>query len=133
MGESRARVRVAVIDDDASVRRSVGNLLGSVGFDVQGYASAEEFLNGAPGDIECLVLDLQLPGISGFDLLERLRESAPQIRVVLITAHGGEETRRRALALGAVAFLSKPFRTEELVASVQRPRRTLAPTPAKGG
>lgn len=116
---SEPRVRVAVIDDDASVRRSVGNLLGSVGFAVEGYASAEEFLERAPTGIDCLVLDLKLPKMSGFELLERLRQSQPELRVVLITAHGGEETRRRALALGAATFLSKPFRTDELVTAVR--------------
>jgi FixJ family two-component response regulator len=116
---NEAAVRVAVIDDDASVRRSVGNLLGSVGFDVSDYASAEDFLERGSSGIDCLVLDLKLPGMSGFDLLERLRKTRTPLRVVLITAHGGEETRRRALALGAAAFLSKPFRTEDLVAAVR--------------
>ena len=111
---------IALIDDDASMRRSLGNLLASLGFKVGAYASAEEFLVQRPAGVDCLVLDLKLPGISGLELLERLRGSQPDLRVIVLTAHGDAETRRRALALGAAAFLSKPFRTEDLVTAVRR-------------
>jgi len=117
---SDAPLRIAVIDDDTSVRRSVSNLLGSLGFSVQSYGSAEEFLEQGAAGIDRLVLDLKLPGMSGLELLDRLRGTEASLRVVLLTAHGDDETRRRALALGAVAFLSKPFRTEELVTAVRR-------------
>jgi FixJ family two-component response regulator len=117
---SEGSEHIALIDDDASMRRSLGNLLASLGFRVGSYASAEEFLAERPPGIDCLVLDLKLPGISGLELLDRLRESEPGLRVILLTAHGDAETRRRALGLGAVAFLSKPFRAEDLVAAVRR-------------
>lgn len=119
---SELPARIALVDDDASMRRSVGNLLASIGIEVESYASAEAFLAARFAGIDCLVLDLKLPGINGLELLERLRASHPDLRVILLTAHGDAETRRRALGLGAVAFLSKPFRTEDLVAAVRQRR-----------
>ena len=124
MGESDRPV-ISVVDDDESLRRSLSNLLRSVGFGVETFASAEEFLRSAqPENTGCLVLDLQMTGMSGLDLLRHLAVADSRIRVVILTAHGDEETRRRSLEAGAVAFLDKPFRSDALLDAVRgRPSR----------
>ena len=115
MGESDRPV-VSVVDDDESLRRSLRNLLRSVGFGVETFASAEEFLRSAQREnTGCLVLDLRMTGMSGLDLLRHLAVRDSPIRVVILTAHGDEETRRRSLQAGAVAFLDKPFRSDALL------------------
>ena len=119
MGE-RDRAVVSVVDDDASLRRSVRNLLRSVGFRVETFASAEEFLGSAQREnTRCVVLDLGLTGMSGLDLLRHLTVADSHIPVVILTAHGDEETRRRSLRAGAVAFLDKPFRSAALLDAVR--------------
>lgn len=111
---------ITVVDDDPSIRRSLTNLFDSLGLPVAAFASAEEFLDSDLSATECLVLDVQLPGMSGLDLLDRLTRHHRRMRVVMLTAHGDERTRKRAVELGAVAFLSKPFRSDELMRSVER-------------
>ena len=119
MGESDRPV-ISVVDDDESLRRSLSNLLRSVGFGVETFASAEEFLRSAqPENTGCLVLDLQMTGMSGLDLLRQLAFRDSRIRVVILTAHGDEETRRRSLQAGAVAFLDKPFHSDALLDAVR--------------
>jgi len=119
MGESDRPV-VSVVDDDESLRRSLRNLLRSVGFGVETFASAEEFLRSAQREnTGCLVLDLRMTGMSGLDLLRHLAVRDSPIRVVILTAHGDEETRRRSLQAGAVAFLDKPFRSDVLLDAVR--------------
>ena len=119
MGESDRPV-ISVVDDDESLRRSLSNLLRSVGFGVETFASAEEFLRSAqPENTGCLVLDLQMTGMSGLDLLRQLAVRDSRIRVVILTAHGDEETRRRSLQAGAVAFLDKPFHSDALLDAVR--------------
>src|SRR5881409_4320418 len=114
MGE-RDRPVVSVVDDDESLRRSLRNLLRSVGFGVETFASAEEFLRSAQREnTGCLVLDLRMTGMSGLDLLRQLAVADSHIPVVILTAHGDDELRRRSLRAGAVAFLDKPFRTDAL-------------------
>ena len=104
------RSAVSVVDDDESLRRSLGNLLRSVGFGVQTFASAEEFLRSAQREnTRCLVLDLRQTGMSGLDLLRHLAAAPSRIPVVILTAHGDEQARQRCLEAGAVAFLEKPF------------------------
>src|SRR6267143_1928620 len=96
---------VSVVDDDESLRRSLGNLLRSVGFGVETFASAGEFLGSAQREnTGCLVLDLRMAGMSGLDLLRHLAVADSRIPVVILTAHGDEETRRRSLQAGAVAI-----------------------------
>src|SRR5882672_10983962 len=110
MAEPRTRV-VCVVDDDESLRRSVRNLLTSVGFRVQAFASAEEFLESPHrANTGCLVLDLRMAGMNGLDLLRHLGVIGSALPVVVLTAHGDDETRQRALQAGAMAFLGKPFR-----------------------
>ena len=119
MGESDRPV-VSVVDDDESLRRSLSNLLRSVGFGVETFASAEEFLRSAQREnTGCLVLDLRMTGMSGLDLLRHLAVRDSPIRVVILTAHGDEETRRRSLQAGAVAFLDKPFHSAALLDAVR--------------
>jgi FixJ family two-component response regulator len=105
---------VAVIDDDASVRKALGRLLRSAGLTVQLFASAEDFLQTHTA-AACVILDQCLPGLSGLELYRRLRDDGRSVAAVFITGHENEPTRREALAAGAVAFLHKPFDGEVLL------------------
>jgi two-component system response regulator FixJ len=116
----RDRSVVSVVDDDESLRRSLRNLLRSVGLGVETFASAEEFVrSGQRESTGCLVLDLRMTGMSGLDLLRHLAIEDAHIPVVMLTAHGDEATRRRSLRAGAVAFLDKPFRSDALLDAVR--------------
>ena len=119
MDESDIQI-VSVVDDDESLRRALRNLLGSVGFRVETFASAEAFLESAhQGQTGCLVLDLRMPGMNGLDLLNHLSVAGSRIPAVILTAHGDDEARRRSLQSGAVAFLSKPFNGQVLLDAVR--------------
>ena len=119
MGE-RDRAVVSIVDDDASLRRSVRNLLRSVGFRVETFPSAEEFLRSAEREnTGCLVVDLRMTGMSGLDLLRHLAAERSRVAVVVLTALGDEETRQRSLQAGAVAFLKKPFHGDALCDAVR--------------
>ena len=119
MAERRTRV-VCVVDDDESLRRSVRNLLSSVGFGVETFASAEEFLESTHrANTGCLVLDLRMAGMNGLDLLRHLAATGSRIPVIILTAHDDDEARRRSLEAGAAAFLGKPFRSDALVDAVR--------------
>ena len=111
---------VSIVDDDASLRRSLRNLLASVGFRVETFQSAEEFLHSAHRqNTGCMVLDLRMAGMSGLELLKHLATAGSRIPVIILTAHGDEDTRHRALQAGAVAFLKKPFQSAALVDAVR--------------
>jgi|SRR5580765_3778613 len=111
---------VSIVDDDESLRRAVRNLLMSVGFPVETFASAEAFLASAHReDTGCLVVDLRMPGMSGLDLLTRLAATRSGIPAVILTAHGDDEARRRTMQAGAIAFLDKPFRADALLDAVR--------------
>jgi FixJ family two-component response regulator len=119
MAEQRTPV-VCVVDDDESLRRSVRNLLSSVGFRVETFASAEEFLESPQrANAGCLVLDLRMAGMNGLDLLRHLASTGSRIPAIVLTAHGDEEARRQSFEAGAVAFLVKPFRSNALVDAVR--------------
>ena len=119
MMEDHGRV-VCVVDDDASLRRSLKNLLTSVGFLVETFQSAEAFLDAAHRqNIGCVVLDLRLTGMNGLDLLRRLASTGSRIPVIILTAHGDDETRERTLQAGAIAFLRKPFQSATLLDAVR--------------
>ena len=119
MGERDIGI-VSIVDDDASLRRSVRNLLTSVGLQAQAFASAEEFLASPQrANTGCLVLDLRMAGMSGLDLLKHLGAIGSRIPVVVLTAHGDDEARQRAMQAGAVAFLAKPFRGDALLEAVR--------------
>ena len=118
--DEQGRPAIAVVDDDASLRRSVCNLLRSRGFTAEAFASAEEFLSSTRREMAgCLVLDLQMSGMSGLDLLHHLRAAGASIPIVVLTAHGDEGTRQRCLEAGAAAFLVKPFRADVLLAELR--------------
>ena len=108
MSQESGRV-VSIVDDDASLRRSLRNLLMSVGLYVETFESAEVFLESRSRDnTGCLVLDLRMPGMGGLGLLKQLMASGSRIPVIILTAHGDDDTRQRSLHAGAVAFLEKP-------------------------
>jgi FixJ family two-component response regulator len=110
MSQESGRV-VSIVDDDASLRRSLRNLLMSVGLYVETFESAEVFLESRSRDnTGCLVLDLRMPGMGGLGLLKHLMASGSRIPVIILTAHGDDDTRQRSLHAGAVAFLEKPVR-----------------------
>jgi two-component system, LuxR family, response regulator FixJ len=120
MGEYDTQI-VSIVDDDQSLRRSLRNLLTSVGFRVETFASAEDFLSSNqqenPG---CLVLDLRMGGMNGLDLLRHLAATGSRIPVVILTAHSDDEARQRSLEAGAVAFLGKPFHPDTLLDAVRQ-------------
>ncbi len=119
MVQDNGRV-VCVVDDDASLRRSLRNLLTSVGFRVETFQSAETFLETVHREnTGCVVLDLRMTGMSGLDLLRHLSATGSRIPVIILTAHGDDETRQRTLQAGAVAFLTKPFQSATLLDAVR--------------
>src|SRR5258705_6795640 len=112
---------VAVVDDDESVRRAINALLRSVGFRVAAFASAEEFLGSKGlGRTECLILDLQMPGMDGLQLQRRLNLDGHRVPIVILTPHGDAGARARAMDGGAAALLLKPLDADSLLATVRR-------------
>jgi FixJ family two-component response regulator len=112
---------VFVIDDDASLRRSLENLFASVDLRVQSFGSAAEFLQSKlVDDPSCLVLDVRLPGVSGLDFQAQLADANIRLPVIFITGHGDIPMTVRAMRAGAVEFLTKPFRDQDLLDAVQR-------------
>jgi FixJ family two-component response regulator len=113
---------ISVVDDDESVRESLDGLLRSVGFAVKIFASAEEFLNSDHlRDIDCLLLDVRLPGMNGIELHRHLVASHCEIPVIFITAHGSEEgVRSQAFRNGAVDYLIKPLSEDAVLNSIQK-------------
>ena len=111
---------VFVVDDDASVRRSTERLVRPLGFGIQTFASAREFLDGArlekPG---CLVLDVQMPGLSGLDLQRELAQRGVEIPIIFLTGHGDIPMTVRAMKAGAVEFLTKPVKSRDLLAAIR--------------
>jgi RNA polymerase sigma factor (sigma-70 family) len=112
---------VFIVDDDLSVRDALKNLLRSVGLRVEVFATAQEFLNFRRPDAPCcLVLDVRLPGLSGLDLQRMLAEARIRIPVIFMTAHGDIPMSVRAMKAGAMEFLTKPFRDQDLLDAVQQ-------------
>lgn len=111
---------ISIVDDDISVRKSLDRLIRSAGMKVRVFASAEEFLDSAhPRKADCLILDVQLPGMSGTELLRRLNMCKYKVPVIFITAHGSDEqARSEAASDWTVAYLLKPFSGEELLDAV---------------
>jgi FixJ family two-component response regulator len=110
---------VFVVDDDPSVRRAIKRLIGSVGLQVEAFGSAQEFLEGWRSDApSCLVLDIRLPKISGLDFQRQLAEANIHIPIIFITAHGDIPMTVRAMKAGAVEFLTKPFRDQDLLDAI---------------
>ena len=109
---------ISVIDDDASVRAGTDNLLSSHGYIVHTFASAEDFLQSAqPDDSSCVVADVQMPGMSGLDLLKQVRARGNDVPFIFITAFPDESVRARAV--GAICFLAKPFAGSVLIGCIE--------------
>jgi len=112
---------VFVVDDDPLVRDSVADLLGSAGFAVQTFGSATEFIQSKRPDISaCLILDIELPDLSGLDLQTELAKSGVEVPIIFLTGHGDIPMSVRAMKAGAIEFLTKPFRRQELFGAVQQ-------------
>ena len=113
-------VKIAIVDDDDSVRESLFGLVESVGYDVTVFRSAEQFLGLKHSDqFACLILDVRLPGMSGVELYSHLRKNQQWVPTVFITAYADGATQSKALAQGAEAFLYKPFKPEALLDSLR--------------
>jgi len=112
---------VFVIDDDESIRESLKSLIRSVGLRVETFASAQEFLQSERPDVPaCLILDVRMPGLSGLDLQRELGEANIHIPIIFITGHGDIPMSVRAMKAGAVEFLTKPFRDQDLLDAIQQ-------------
>ena len=129
MGQPREpEVVIAIVDDDPSVRRGLQRLVRSAGWKAEAFASAQEFLaRSRAKSPNCVLLDLQLPGLSGLDLQKRMAEVGLEIPIVFLTGHGNIPASVQAMKAGAVQFLTKPVDSQELLQAieeaVQRDRR----------
>ncbi len=111
---------VFIVDDDRGVRQAIQNLVESVGLRAETFATGQDFLRKQlTDDPSCLVLDVRLPQMSGLDFQRRLAEAGVQIPIIFITAHGDIPMSVRALKSGAVEFLTKPFRDQDLLDAIQ--------------
>jgi FixJ family two-component response regulator len=112
---------VFIVDDDRGMRQAVQDLVESVGLRAEAFATGQEFLNKKrTSDPSCLVLDVRLPQMSGLDFQRRLTEIGMQIPIIFITAHGDVPMSVKALKSGAVEFLTKPFRDQDLLDAIQQ-------------
>jgi FixJ family two-component response regulator len=112
---------VFIIDDDPLYRASAEPLIRSVGFSVQGFESARDFLGSRPPNVpSCLVLDVRLPGLSGLDLQRELGEAGVHIPIIFVTGHGDIPMSVQAMKAGAVEFLTKPFRDQDLLDAIRQ-------------
>ena len=112
---------IAIVDDDLSVCRALRRLVQSAGYTVETFASAREFLDSSPSDrTACLVLDIHLDGMSGFELSEQLAADRTAIPTIFITAHDDALTRERVRRAGAAAYLPKPFDEQALLDAIAR-------------
>ena len=118
---SEADAMIFVVDDDASMREALQRLLRSVGLPVTTFASAREFLQHRGADVPgCLVLDVRLPGLSGLDLQHELATAQIDLPVIFITGYGDIPMTVQAMKAGAVEFLTKPFRDQDLLDAIQQ-------------
>jgi len=131
IGTTEEPPRIVVIDDDASMRKALDNLLKSVGFEVELFSSPQEFLqSGRPDRPGCIVLDVRFPGRSGLDMQRDLGAANARLPIIFITGYGDIPMSVRAMKAGAVEFLTKPFRDQDLLDAVgtaleeDRARRT---------
>lgn len=111
---------IAIVDDDPSVLRALERLLRVRGLQCLAYARAEEFLESLDVKLpDCLILDLQMPGMTGLEVLQSLKRRAVHIPTIIITAHSDPGARQRCESAGAAAFLSKPLRNSTLLAAIE--------------
>ena len=135
MPESReSNAVVAIVDDDPSVRRGPARLIRSVGWRVEAFSSAQEFLD-RPGTetVSCLVLDLQLGDLNGLDLQKRLAEAGLATPIIFLTGHGDIPTTAQAMKAGAIEFLTKPVDEEDLLKAIQEAIETRPANAAAAG
>lgn len=112
---------VFIIDDDARMRAATHRLLKSVGIHTQSFATPQEFLGvKLPGGPNCLILDVRLPGMSGLDVQRKLKEMGVEIPIIFITGHGDIPMTVKAMKSGAVEFLTKPYRDQDLLDAIQQ-------------
>jgi FixJ family two-component response regulator len=110
---------VMIVDDDESVRKAARRLIKSYGFAVETFASAEDFLtSGRLNETACLVLDVQMPGLNGLELQDRLIAGGHQVPIIFITAFSDENARAQALQAGALSYLIKPFEEADLLNAI---------------
>ncbi len=110
---------IAVIDDEESVRRAVVRLLHAAGYDARAFASGDDFMKAWPSDTpQCALLDLQMPGLSGADVLRALKRAGAQFPVIIITAHDASGVRDECMREGAAAYLGKPLDEQVLLRAV---------------
>ena len=119
---------VSVVDDDESMCRMLSRGIQAAGFDVAVFNSAEEFLDsGNPSNSDCLVLDVDLPGMYGIELQQHLNESGTDISIIFMSGHADERMKKRALEAGAAGFFSKPLSINTLVATIRTLQQQLNP------
>ena len=112
---------VCVVDDDAGVREALESLLRIEGFEVELFASAQRFMNRAAGPpLSCVILDVELPGLSGLDLQRELAEAGIAVPIIFLTGHGSIPMSVKAMKAGAVEFLTKPFDADDLLNAIQQ-------------
>jgi len=112
---------IAIVDDDAAVREGIRALVRSLGYSASTFGSAEEFLNSEQlDDTSCLITDVQMPGLSGIVLQDRLIAGGHRFPIIFITGYPDENVRARAMKAGAIAFLSKPFNADHLIGYLER-------------
>ena len=112
---------ISVVDDDASVRLATVDLLNSVGLACEAHASAEQFLGSTrAADTQCLILDINMPGLNGLELQRRLVQSGSTVPIIFITAYPEERTRAEAFRAGALGYLPKPYSDEELLDCIRQ-------------
>lgn len=112
--------KIYIVDDDDSVRRALGRLIRSEGLQSEAFASGESFLAALPDDAKgCVIMDIRMPGLTGYDIQQRLRKSKQKIPVIALSAQDDEEARFRAHELGAVAFFRKPVDDQALLDSIR--------------
>jgi FixJ family two-component response regulator len=118
---SGARSVIAIVDDEDSVRKAMGRVLQAAGFSTRAYASGAEFLASWHFDRpDCLILDLQMPGLSGTEVQQSLSTAGARFPIVIITAHDSPNLREECMRAGAIAYLCKPLDIRALVAAVSR-------------
>jgi FixJ family two-component response regulator len=113
-------ILISIVDDDEPIRKATTRLVTAAGFQAETFGSGEEFLNsGLASSPSCLIVDMQMPGISGLDLYQRLAESGTSLPTIIITAYPDERVRARALRAGVIGYLSKPFSANELIGCIR--------------
>lgn len=119
--DPQKRPMISIVDDDAAVREATHDLVRSLGYSAATFASAEDFLKSEKLDTtDCVIADVQMPGLSGIDLQQRLLADGRNLPIIFITAFPDERTRKRALGAGAIGFLSKPCREELLIGCLKK-------------